>query len=429
REMYAQWMPYLFVFLEMATLALALLVPNPLFTEAGLPPQVILHFNNVLPMMLLIAGTALAYSPALVLWSGVCASLFWSIGVAAAWRLPDTLTLLSEPASDIANASQFLAFVYRYNFVDVYGWIRDVVVLLFTSAILAVAVHQTRRFMREHAAAERQRGNLARYFSPNMVDELAASESAFGEAAQHEVAVLFVDIVGYTGLAQKMAPEGVMLFLREFHRRMETEVFAFGGTMDKYIGDAVMASFGAPRQGERDAADALECARGMMRTIAAWNAERATSGEEAGLPPVRIGIGLHFGLAVMGDVGSERHASFAVLGDTTNTANRLEGLTRELDVDVVASQAFLDAVRSEIKIVDRRGDVNADRRVAPPAVVARLEEERRGAVEDRRRAPRLSTDELLTGFVDAGAQALRGREGALRLWTLKADSASGQKSG
>ena len=115
--------------------------------------------------------------------------------------------------------------------------------------------------------------------------------------------------------------------------------------------------------------------------------------------------------------------------DTTNTANRLEGLTRELDVDVVASQAFLDAVRSEIKIVDRRGDVNADRRVAPPAVVARLEEERRGAVEDRRRAPRLSTDELLTGFVDAGAQALRGREGALRLWTLKADSASGQKSG
>lgn len=400
RDRYAPWMPYFFVALEMAAVTLALLLPNPFFTEAGLPLQVSLHFNNVLPMMVLIAGTALAYSPSLVLWSGACAAVFWSAGMALIWRLPDTQSLFSEEALDIASANEFLAYVYRWNFVDVYGWLRDIMILLLTSGILAVAVHQTRRFMREHAAAERQRGNLARYFSPNMVDELSALDAPLEETRQHEVAILFVDIVGYSTLAEKMAPDRVMGFLREFHRRMEAEVFRFGGTMDKYIGDAVMATFGAPRKGERDAADALGCARRMVHTVTAWNAERAARGE----PPVRIGIGLHYGPAIMGDVGTERHASFAVLGVTTNTASRLERLTRELNVAVVASQTFLDTVRNE---------------------GVRRENEEDGA--GREGVGHASADDLLAGFVDAGTRGIRGREDGLRLWTLTEDLAAAQR--
>ena len=102
-------------------------------------------------------------------------------------------------------------------------------------------------------------------------------------------------------------------------------MFAHGGTLDKFIGDSVMATFGTPQPGPRDAAHALACARAMLASLGVWNSERTARGEMA----LRAGIGLHFGPVVLGDIGDERRLEFAVLGDTVNTASRLEGLTRE----------------------------------------------------------------------------------------------------
>jgi adenylate cyclase len=235
-------------------------------------------------------------------------------------------------------------------------------------------IARVRELDRRRAAAERARTNLARYFSPNLVEMLAERDEPLGAVRRQTVAVLFVDIVGFTRMAEQMPPEAVVTMLREFHDRMTAQIFACAGTVEKYIGDAIFAVFGLPTPGADDAPNALRCADRMIAALDDWNQERAASGE----PPLGIGIGVNYGAAVIGDVGSEHSLSFTVIGDTVNTASRLQSLTRRFVTPLVVGDALVEAIRS--------GDHGA-------------------------------ADALLSQLQDQGAQALRGRTGAVRVWT------------
>ena len=113
-----------------------------------------------------------------------------------------------------------------------------------------------------------------------------------------------------------MPPEDALALLREFHSRMTAQIFAYGGTVDKYIGDGIFAVFGVPTASAGDAANALACAEKMLDALERWNDEREASGEAR----LAIGIGLNYGPAVLGDIGHEHSMSFTVIGDTVNTA-------------------------------------------------------------------------------------------------------------
>jgi adenylate cyclase len=152
---------------------------------------------------------------------------------------------------------------------------------------------------------------------------LAEQDEPLGPVRRETVAVLFADIVGFTRMAERMAPDAVVSMLREFHEHMAAEIFACGGTIDKYIGDAILAVFGLPTSGREDAAHALCCAGRMLQALERWNAQRRARGE----PALAIGIGINYGPAVLGDVGSDQGLSFTVIGDTVNTAHRLQVLT------------------------------------------------------------------------------------------------------
>jgi len=156
--------------------------------------------------------------------------------------------------------------------------------------------------------------------------------------------VLFADIVGFTTLCEREPPSRVIGMLREFHRCMQAAVFAHQGTLDKYIGDGLMASFGTPRPGPRDAANALAAARAMAAGLAAWNQARQAAGETA----IRIGIGVHWGPVVLGDIGGDGRLEFATIGDTVNVASRLEHVTRDLGAEIVVSADLVAAVREAV---------------------------------------------------------------------------------
>src|SRR5207249_5654543 len=111
-------------------------------------------------------------------------------------------------------------------------------------------IAKLRELDRQRAAAERARTNLSRYFSPNLVALLADRHEPLGAVGRQTVAVLFVDIVGFTRMAEHMRPEAVVMMLRQFHERMTAQIFACGGTVEKYIGDAIFAVFGLPRSEE-----------------------------------------------------------------------------------------------------------------------------------------------------------------------------------
>ncbi len=228
-------------------------------------------------------------------------------------------------------------------------------------------------FQRQLGEAERKRANLARYFSPNMVDELMQSGGDLERARTQIVTMLFVDLIGFTTLSAQLSSVEVIELLRECLAFFEEAVFAHHGTLDKYLGDGLMATFGTPRPGPRDACNALACARLMAAKTVAWNAERRAEG----LQPLHVGIGLHHGEVVLGDIGGERRLEFAVLGDTVNVARRIEEMTRSLDIAILASDAVIEAVRRE------------------------------GAAEG------------LADLQDLGQHVLRGREGLIRLWPCR----------
>ena len=251
------------------------------------------------------------------------------------------------------------------------GFIRvqEAVVMLLIAGTLATSQRRSARLLMSHAGLERERANLARYFSPNVVEELSGNDEPLKRIRTQNVAVLFVDIVGFTRFSEGRDPAEVIGALREFHRRMETEVFRHDGTLDMYLGDGLMATFGSPVASDRDAADALRCALAMMESVAEWNTARAARGET----PIRAAFGVHSGAAVLGDIGANR-LEFAVIGDTVNVASRVEALTRPLGATLAATDEAVrraregdgcgtlleDLVRresQEIRGLDRRVDV------------------------------------------------------------------------
>lgn len=189
--------------------------------------------------------------------------------------------------------------------------------------------------------AERARANLARYFSPKLVEMLAAKDQPLGPVRRQNLAVLFADVVGFTSLSETLEPEQVIEILRGIHGWMEKAIFNADGSIEGYIGDAVLAIFGFPEAGEQDATNALTCAYELLRAAEDWNRKRT----DRCLMPIHIGIGLHYGPVVLGDVGGEEYVEFTVIGDTVNAASRLQEAARTLDCNLVVSHELVKAVR------------------------------------------------------------------------------------
>jgi adenylate cyclase len=326
---------YVLVLGDAALMTVVLALPNPMETH-WLPPGFQFHFPRFAYCFLLPVFMVLSFSPGLVLWSGVATSVGWAAGLAWTIATPGTLTASDYRAPMPPTADEALAFFSNPRFIDVQARVEEMLILLIVSGLLAFAVHRMRRLVRKQAMTERARANLARYFSPKIVDELSAVDSPFAEVRTQTVSVLFADIVGFTRQCEVLPPAGAIALLREFHLRMEQTVYEFGGTLDKYLGDGVMVTFGTPRPTPQDAVNALACARAMLDRMDAWNRDRVAEG----LPAVHIGVGVHSGPVVLGDVGSDRHIEFAVIGDAVNVASRLEALTRDLAVDLVISDAL-----------------------------------------------------------------------------------------
>ena len=192
-------------------------------------------------------------------------------------------------------------------------------------------------------AMERARAHLARYVTPAVAESLASSSEPFGPPREQNAAVLFADIVNSSRLFIEWPPRKVFALLRDAHAILVRAVFENHGTLDKFIGDGVMATFGTPFSGPHDACNALASARAMKASLESWNRQRIEAGEQ----PIRIGIGLHYGPVIMGNMGDEQRMEFAVIGDTVNVASRLERLARPLNASIVLSDDLVAAIGRE----------------------------------------------------------------------------------
>lgn len=329
------------LFVDVAMMTFMLTFPPPFWAEDW-PHAMTYRFGSFIYFYVILAAGTLMYN-----WRTIMAVGNWSVGL---WILGIVLMAiygrehpdLTTAAHQAFGQDRDLAFFLDPNALRINARVQEIVVFLIVAYTLALTVRRFNRLLLGNAALERTRENLSRYFSPNVVDELAGNDTPLREVREQDVAVLFVDLVGFTAYAADRPARDVIETLRQFHARMEACVFDHNGTLDKYLGDGLMATFGTPIAQSDDGARALACARAMLKSVADLNIERAGAGQV----PLQISVGLHSGPVVLGDIGTNR-LEFAVIGNTVNVASRMEGLTRQLDTSLVVSEDAYDRAKSQ----------------------------------------------------------------------------------
>ncbi len=315
------WLATMFVVVD-AVLVVALFhehlfAPGRTFDHSLTAPTLAIGF-------LLLTHVALRLKPWLVL-------LFSGL-VIAGWLSLLAVTIAEQTWSEMLHEHVWPALLAEGALAAAFG---------FSAFVCYLLTRDHNVLLKGAVTSERRRRNLARFFPPGVLSELQTKGIAL-DLSRRRAAIMFVDLRSFTSLSESLPPEGVAELLVEYRQLVTQAVFTYDGTVDKFIGDGVMAVFGQPHTAPDDTSRALRCALHLSASLAGWKETRL----HAGKPALDAGIGLHVGPVMGGVLQSGSHDEFTVIGDAVNIAERLERLSGTLGATVVVSEAVMLEVPS-----------------------------------------------------------------------------------
>jgi adenylate cyclase len=275
------------------------------------PPAFYLKVPTLFTAFIFIALRALRFEVRYVALAGLSAAVGWACLVVYA--------VVKTPGDVVMR--DFVGYMTG-NRILIGAEVEKILAMLAVTAVLALAIARARRLLVHAAIDGAAARDLARFFDPEVAQRIRGAEAPLkaGEGEAREAAILFLDIRGFTRLGMELAPSALMALLTEYHARVVPLIQRHGGVIDKFLGDGILATFGAAQPSDRYAADALEAVDAVMEEAENWRTERARNGE----PPLAINAGLAVGRIVFGAVGDARRLEYTVIGDTVNLAAKLE---------------------------------------------------------------------------------------------------------
>jgi adenylate cyclase len=294
------------------------------------PPSFYLKSPTLLYVFIFIALRALRFEARYVITAGVVAAIGW-----AAMAIYATLA-----SGGMEVVTRDYVYYLTSNSVLKGAELDKVITILTVTAIIAVAITRAHKLLVKAVAEGAAAHDLSRFFSPEIARQITTAEQeiAIGRGQARDAAILMVDIRGFTRLSTIIKPDDMVCLLAEYQSRMVPIIQRRGGTIDKFMGDGIMATFGAAVTSPTYAADALKTVDGIMEAADAWGAELRHENK----PPLEVGAAVATGRIIFGAVGDESRMEYTVIGDAVNLSAKLEKHTKSEGVRALCTQAAFD---------------------------------------------------------------------------------------